>query len=143
MGPILALAAKHGIAVVEDAAQAVTSTIDGKQAGTLGDIGCYSFHDTKNFVSGEGGAAIINRADLATRAEIVREKGTNRSQFLLGHVDKYTWVDIGGSFLPSDTLAAMLLAQLEAREKIGARRAALYQMYMSRLAPLEKRGLLR
>ena len=143
MGPILALSKKHGVPVVEDAAQALTSTIDGKQAGTLGDLAAFSFHDTKNFVSGEGGALVVNRKDLELRAEIVREKGTNRSQFLMGHVDKYTWVDVGGSFLSSDVLAAMLLAQLEAREKIGARRAALYQHYMGRLAPLAAKGVLR
>lgn len=143
MGPIVALGAKHGVAVVEDAAQALTSTVDGKQAGTMGDLGAFSFHDTKNFVSGEGGALVVNRKDLELRAEIVREKGTNRSQFLLGHVDKYTWVDVGGSFLSSDVLAALLLAQLEGREKIGARRAALFQRYLGRLAPLASKGLLR
>lgn len=143
MGPILALAAKHNVAVVEDAAQAVTSTVDGKPAGSLGDLGAYSFHDTKNFVSGEGGALVVNRKELLQRAEILREKGTNRSQFLQGHVDKYTWVDKGGSFLPSDTLAAMLLAQLEARAAIAARRASLHQRYMGRLAPLAGKGLLR
>jgi dTDP-4-amino-4,6-dideoxygalactose transaminase len=143
MQPILALARKHGVAVVEDAAQAVTSTIDGKPAGTMGDLGAYSFHDTKNFVSGEGGALVINRHDLHQRAEILREKGTNRSQFLQGHVDKYTWVDKGGSFLPADTLAAMLLAQLEGRAHIGARRATLYAKYIERLAPLARDGLLR
>lgn len=143
MQPILSLARKHGVAVVEDAAQAVTSTIDGKPAGSMGDLGAYSFHDTKNFVSGEGGALVVNRHDLHQRAEILREKGTNRSQFLQGHVDKYTWVDKGGSFLPSDVLAAMLLAQLEARAHIGARRAALYARYLERLTPLAHDGLLR
>lgn len=143
MGPIVALGKQHGVAVVEDAAQALTSTVDGRQAGTFGDLAAYSFHDTKNFIAGEGGALVVNRKDLALRAEIVREKGTNRSQFLLGHVDKYTWVDVGGSFLPSDLLAAMLLAQLEAREKIGARRAALHRRYLERLAPLASQGVLR
>lgn len=143
MQPIMALAEKHGIAVVEDAAQAVTSTIDGRAAGSIGDLGAYSFHDTKNFVSGEGGALVVNRHELHQRAEILREKGTNRSQFLQGHVDKYTWVDKGGSFLPSDTLAAMLLAQLEGRAHIGARRASLFQRYMERLAPFARDGLLR
>ena len=143
MAPIMALARGHGIAVVEDAAQALTSTLDGQQAGTFGDLAAFSFHDTKNFVCGEGGAVVVNREDLQLRADIVREKGTNRSQFLQGYIDKYTWIDVGGSFLPSDLLAAMLLAQLEAREKIGARRAVLYRRYLSQLLPLADRGILR
>jgi dTDP-4-amino-4,6-dideoxygalactose transaminase len=142
MEPILALASERGIDVVEDAAQALYSRRDGACAGTFGALAAFSFHDTKNFVCGEGGALVVNREDLALRAEIVREKGTNRSQFLLGQVDKYTWVDVGGSFLSSDTLAAMLLAQLEAREEIGRRRADRFVRYLEGLAPLADRGSL-
>jgi dTDP-4-amino-4,6-dideoxygalactose transaminase len=143
MKPILELAKKHRLYVVEDAAQAVYSRRDGWYAGTQADLGAFSFHDTKNFVCGEGGALVVNREELALRAEIVREKGTNRSQFLLGHVDKYTWVDVGGSFLPSDVLAAFLLGQLESRDVIMARRKHLWHRYQQRLQPLADRGLLR
>jgi dTDP-4-amino-4,6-dideoxygalactose transaminase len=143
MGPLLELAKKHDIAVVEDAAQALYSSYDGKYAGTFGTFGCFSFHDTKNFICGEGGAIVVNHEQYAQRAEILREKGTNRSQFLLGHVDKYTWVDLGGSFLSSDLLAAFLLGQLEGRATIGEKRAALYQRYAEGFAPLQEQGLLR
>lgn len=143
MAPILELAKGHNLTVVEDAAQALYASRDGAHAGTFGDLAAFSFHDTKNFVCGEGGALVVNRDELALRAEIVREKGTNRSQFLQGHVDKYTWVDVGGSFLPSDTLAAFLLAQLEAKELIATRRADLHRRYCERLQPLVERGLFR
>ncbi len=135
----------HGVdvAIIEDAAQAVFSARDGKVAGTLGDLGCFSFHGTKNFQCGEGGALVINRESLRARAEIVREKGTNRAQFLMGHVDKYTWVDVGGSFLSADTLAAQLLAQLEAREAFTVARSAVVARYHMLLAPLVQRGCLR
>lgn len=143
MEPILALARDRAIDVVEDAAQALTSTMGGRSAGTFGALAAFSFHDTKNFVCGEGGALVVNRPDLAARAEIMREKGTNRAQFLQGHVDKYTWVDLGGSFLSSDLLAALLLAQLEGRELICRRRRELFARYMEALAPLAARGALR
>ncbi len=143
MAPIVELAAERGASVVEDAAQALYARRDGKHAGTFGDFGAYSFHDTKNFVCGEGGALSVNNEQYLDRAAIIREKGTNRAQFLLGQVDKYTWVDVGSSFLPSDILAAFLLAQLEGRDEILARRSVLFRRYHDGLAPLVAQGLLR
>lgn len=134
------LAARHGLSMVEDAAQALTSTYKGKQAGTLSDIGCISFHETKNFSMGEGGAVLINRPELIERAEIIREKGTNRSRFFRGQVDKYTWVDIGSSYLPSELNAAYLLPQLERHEHITALRMARWNQYREGLAALEQEG---
>jgi dTDP-4-amino-4,6-dideoxygalactose transaminase len=122
MEGIMALAAQHGLRVVEDAAQAFYAKDRGRSAGTIGDLGAFSFHETKNIGCGEGGALVVNAADLHERARIVREKGTNRSQWLDGHVDKYTWMDVGSSFLSSDVLAAMLLAQLERYPELGAPR---------------------
>ena len=113
MDTINAIAKKHGLFVIEDAAQAIGSTYKGRYAGTLSEFGCYSFHETKNYVMGEGGAIVLNEAQYKERAEIIREKGTNRRQVLKGWVDKYTWHDIGSSFLPSDLLAAVLSAQLD------------------------------
>ena len=113
MDTIMEIARKHNLLVVEDAAQGVTSTYKGRQLGSIGDIGCYSFHETKNYSMGEGGAVLVNNPKFIDRADIIRDKGTNRSQFILGNVDKYTWVDIGSSFLPSDMNAAYLYAQLE------------------------------
>ena len=130
MDTILELADKYNLWVVEDAAQGVMSTYKGKPLGTIGHIGCYSFHETKNYSSGgEGGAILINNNNLVERAEIIREKGTNRSQFLHGHVDKYTWQDIGSSFLPSELQSAYLLAQLEAAEIINDFRLMLWDKY--------------
>jgi dTDP-4-amino-4,6-dideoxygalactose transaminase len=130
MDTIMALAKKHRLFVVEDAAQGVMSTYKGKALGTIGHIGCFSFHETKNYTAGgEGGATLINDRELIERAEIVREKGTNRGQFFRGQVDKYTWRDIGSSFLMSDLQAAYLWAQLEAAEKINQRRQALWLNY--------------
>jgi dTDP-4-amino-4,6-dideoxygalactose transaminase len=140
MDAIAALAAKHGLIVVEDAAQGVNATYKGRYLGTIGDMGCYSFHDSKNFVAGEGGAFLTNNEALARRAEIVREKGTNRSQFFRGEVDKYTWMDIGSSYIASDLLAAMLLAQLEAMDEITALRGNAYGRYAMALEPLVAAG---
>jgi dTDP-4-amino-4,6-dideoxygalactose transaminase len=140
---IVAVARRHGVAVIEDAAQAIGATRGGRVLGSIGDLGAISFHDTKNVICGEGGALLVNRGDLAYRAEVLREKGTDRSRFMRGEIDKYTWQDVGSSFLPSELLAAFLLAQLEAMDDItGARRAA-WARYQERLAPLEAKGLLR
>lgn len=142
MDTILEIGRKHGIRVVEDAAQGVLSTYKGRGLGSLGDFGCYSFHETKNYSMGEGGAILIrNEADIE-RAEIVREKGTDRSRFLRGQVDKYTWVDCGSSYLPSDINAAYLWAQLEEADKINQDRLASWNMYYERLKPLEEKGIL-
>ena len=115
MDPIMALAAPRSITVVEDAAQGIAAHYRGRPAGTTGHMGCFSFHETKNFSTGEGGAFVTNDDDLILRAEIMREKGTNRKQFMLGLVDKYTWVDVGSSFLPPDSMAALLESQLAKR----------------------------
>lgn len=129
MDTILAIARKHSLTVIEDAAQGLGSTYKGKALGTLGHFGALSFHDTKNIVAGEGGAVIVNAPEFIERAEIIREKGTNRKKFLRGEVDKYTWVDIGSSFLPSDLLAAVLLAQLEACDAINEERRRIWTRY--------------
>lgn len=142
MDAIGALARKHSLQVVEDAAQAVDATYRGAYLGTLGALGAYSFHASKNFGCGEGGALLVNDASLAERAEIVREKGTNRSRFFRGQVDKYTWVDIGSSYIPADVLAALLLTQLRHMDEITARRRRVYESYYDALQPLAERGLL-
>ncbi len=126
---IMDIAARHNIAVIEDNAHALFGRYKGKYLGTFGRLATQSFHETKNFTCGEGGALIINDPQCIERAEIIREKGTNRSRFFRGQVDKYTWVDVGSSYLPSDLLAAFLLAQLEAREKIQARRRQIWETY--------------
>jgi dTDP-4-amino-4,6-dideoxygalactose transaminase len=133
MDPILDLAARHNIAVVEDNAHGLFGKYKGKYLGTFGSLASQSFHETKNFTSGEGGALLINDPALAERAEIIREKGTNRSRFFRGQVDKYTWVDIGSSYLPSDILAAFLFAQFEQREKIQLHRQQVWEMYSAGL----------
>lgn len=143
MEPIRELAAEHGLLVMEDAAQALGSSYRDRQAGSLGNLAALSFHETKNIMCGEGGALLINDEDLIERAEILQEKGTDRSKFFRGEVDKYTWVDVGSSFLLSDLSAAFLWAQLEAREKIQARRLAIWDLYDDALRPLEERELLR
>jgi len=143
MDEIMAIARRHNLVVVEDAAQGVSAQYKHQWLGTIGQLGCYSFHETKNFSCGEGGALIVTDAALEKRAEILREKGTNRSQFNRGQVDKYTWVDIGSSYVLSDMLAAFLLGQLENMEKINARRGEIYHRYTSMLAPLVERGLIR
>jgi dTDP-4-amino-4,6-dideoxygalactose transaminase len=141
MDVIMALAAKHHLFVIEDAAQGVMSTWKGKALGTIGHIGCFSFHETKNYTAGgEGGATLINDPALVERAEIIREKGTNRSQFFRGQVDKYTWRDIGSSYLMADLQAAYLWAQLEAASAINAQRLRLWQSYYSALQPIAASG---
>ena len=143
MDALLPVARRRGLRVVEDAAQAVAATYRGRWLGTLGDLGCFSFHETKNFICGEGGALVINDPSLVERAEILREKGTDRSKFFRGEKDKYTWVDIGSSFLPSELQAAFLFAQLEQSARITARRMAIHARYQERLLPLEAAGRLR
>jgi len=141
MDTIMALAAKHKLFVIEDAAQGVMSTYKGKALGTLGHIGCFSFHETKNYTAGgEGGATLINDPALVERAEIIREKGTNRSQFFRGQVDKYTWRDIGSSYLMADLQAAYLWAQLEEAKRINERRLRLWQNYYDALQPIAASG---
>lgn len=135
MDTIMEIAALHGLLVIEDAAQGIYSTYKGRALGTIGDLGCFSFHETKNIVCGEGGALLINREDLAARAEIIREKGTDRSAFLRGDSKKYTWQDIGSSYLPSDMSAAFLLAQLENGEEITRRRRNAWEHYDRRIRP--------
>lgn len=142
MDTIMALAEKYDLAVVEDAAQAVMSSYKGRPLGTIGDYGCFSFHETKNFSMGEGGALLIRDEAHVEAAEILREKGTNRARFFRGQVDKYTWVDQGSSYLPSDMNAAYLWAQLEMAEEITADRMASFSLYRQELASLEEQGLL-
>ena len=143
MDTINAIAWKHGLFVIEDAAQAVGSRYKGRYAGALSEFGCYSFHETKNYVMGEGGAIVLNEEQYLERAEIIREKGTNRRQVLTGWVDKYTWHDIGSSYLPSDLLAAVLSAQLERYEEILRKRLTVWNTYHEQLEPLEREGKLR
>lgn len=140
MDTIMEIARKHHLLVVEDAAQGVMSTYKGRPLGTIGDFGCYSFHETKNFSMGEGGAIVINDPAYNTRAEILREKGTNRSCFFRGQVDKYTWVDIGDSYLPSELNAAYLWAQLEMADQINQNRADSWERYYAALLPLAGQG---
>ncbi len=142
MDAIMDIAQRHGLLVVEDAAQAVMSTYKGKPLGTIGDLGCYSFHETKNYSMGEGGAVLINNEKFIERSEIIREKGTNRSIFLRGQVDKYTWVDIGDSFLPSELCAAYLWAQLEVADEINDNRLAVWHKYDEAFKPIEAEGKL-
>ena len=140
MDPILELSRNHDLLIVEDAAQAVESTYRGQQLGTLGCLGAFSFHETKNIHCGEGGLLAINDPRFAARAEILREKGTNRSAFFRGEVDKYGWVDVGSSFLPSDILAAVLWAQLEQLTEIANRRCLIWERYHQGLAGLQSAG---
>lgn len=140
MDRILDIAARHGLMVVEDAAQGVMSTYKGRALGSMGDFGCFSFHETKNYSMGEGGAILINDSAKAEDAEIIREKGTDRSRFLRGQVDKYSWVRMGSSYLPSDMNAAYLLAQLELADEINSNRLASWNSYYEILRPLESSG---
>jgi dTDP-4-amino-4,6-dideoxygalactose transaminase len=142
MDAIMAIAKRHNVLVVEDAAQALLSTYKGRNLGTIGQLGCISFHETKNLLSGEGGALLVNDERFVERAEIVREKGTNRSRFLRGEVDKYTWVDLGSSFLPSEMIAAFLEAQLAHADEVIARRRAIWARYRAGLAGLAAAGTL-
>lgn len=143
MDTIMTIARKNGLSVVEDAAQGVMSTYKGRALGSIGDLGAYSFHETKNLISGEGGALLVNSADFCLRAEIIREKGTDRSRFFRGEVDKYTWQEVGSSFLPGELIAAFLWAQLEASEKITNERLARWQRYHELIEPLEAKEILK
>ncbi len=140
MDTILALAAKYNLKVVEDAAQGVNAYYKGKALGTIGDLGCFSFHETKNYIMGEGGALLFQKDEYLERAEILREKGTDRSKFFRGQVDKYTWVDFGSSYLPSELNAAYLYAQLEACAEIDRRRMAAWNYYNENLKELADAG---
>lgn len=140
MDTIRDIAQRHNLMIIEDAAQGVMSTYKGKALGTLGDFGCYSFHETKNYSMGEGGAILIRNADLAEKAEIIREKGTNRAKFFRGQIDKYTWVEAGSSYLPSELNAAYLWAQLEQADKIFDNRMAAWNQYYEMLKPLADDG---
>ena len=142
MDTILEIAARHGLKVIEDAAQGVHAWYKGRALGTLGDFGCFSFHETKNYTMGEGGALLFQEEKYLERAEILREKGTDRSKFFRGQIDKYTWVDFGSSYLPSELNAAYLYAQLEACDQIDAHRMAVWNYYHEHLQPLEEKGLL-
>ena len=143
MEPIMAIARKYGLRVVEDAAQAVGAYGNGRALGSIGDLGTYSFHETKNYTCGEGGALCVNDPTLVERAEILRDKGTNRAQFFRGLVDKYTWTDVGSSYVPSEICSAFLCAQLELLDEIRARRRAAFEYYHDRFADLEDEGLIR
>lgn len=142
MDTIMDIAKKHNLMVVEDAAQAVMSTYKGRACGTIGDFGCFSFHETKNYSMGEGGAILINNKNYIERAEILREKGTNRAQFFRGQVAKYNWVDFGDSYLQSDLNAAYLWAQLEKADEINDNRLATWNAYYGAFKPLEDKGII-
>ncbi|MBA3537174.1 MAG: dTDP-4-amino-4,6-dideoxygalactose transaminase [Tatlockia sp.] len=143
METIMSIAKRHDLMLIEDAAQGVMASYQDKILGSIGDLGTYSFHDTKNVISGEGGALLVNNPDLAIRAEVIREKGTDRSRFLRGEIDKYTWQDLGSSFLPSDMIAAFLWAQLEEAKYITEQRLLIWNYYHALLDPLEASGMLR
>lgn len=140
MDEINRIAREHNLWVVEDAAQGVGARYDGEHLGTIGTIGCYSFHVTKNITCGEGGALLTNDEEVASRTEVIAEKGTNRSAFLLGQVDKYTWVDVGSSFILSDLLVAIAMVQLQRLEEITARRVAIWERFQRELQDLEDMG---
>ena len=139
MDKIMEIAKKYNLYVIEDAAQGVMSTYKGKALGTIGDFGVYSFHETKNYTMGEGGALLIQNKDHIERAEIIREKGTNRSKFFRGQIDKYSWVDVGSSYLPSELNAAYLYAQLEEAEKINEKRLTIWKQYFENLKKLAEK----
>lgn len=140
MDKIMEIAKKYNLKVIEDAAQGVDACYKGKALGTIGDFGCYSFHETKNYTMGEGGALLFQDDRYQERAEILREKGTDRSKFFRGQVDKYRWMDFGSSYLPSELNAAYLYAQLEARDRIFHKRMEIYNYYNENLAPLAAEG---
>lgn len=140
MESLISIAQRHNLFIIEDAAQSLCSTYNGQFSGTIGDIGCFSFHVTKNIVGGEGGAFVTNNDAIAERAEIIREKGTNRSKFLRGEVDKYSWVDIGSSFVPSDMIAALILAQIERLDEIYSKRRRIWERYYHELHELAQDG---
>jgi dTDP-4-amino-4,6-dideoxygalactose transaminase len=143
MDPIVAMAKRHRLAVIEDAAQGIMAGYKGRALGAIGDLGNFSFHETKNIICGEGGALLVNDPLLVSRAEIIREKGTDRERFFRGEVDKYTWQDVGSSFLPSDINAPFLWAQLEEAERITRERISIWQRYHVMLEKLEQRERLR
>ena len=143
MDTIMAIARRHGLKVVEDAAQGIMASYKGRPLGSIGDLGALSFHETKNLISGEGGALLVNDGAFSLRAEVIREKGTDRSRFFRGEIDKYTWQDVGASFLPGEMVAAFLWAQLEDAEAITEKRRACWNRYHAALASLEERGVLR
>jgi len=140
MDTIMNIAERHNLLVIEDAAQGIMSTYKGRQLGSIGHLGACSFHETKNIISGEGGALFVNDEKFVERAEIIREKGTNRSKFFRGQVNKYTWVDVGSSYLPSDIIAAFLYAQMENAVQIIAKRNQIYSLYIEDLHPLTEKG---
>ncbi|HRD69433.1 MAG TPA: dTDP-4-amino-4,6-dideoxygalactose transaminase [Legionella sp.] len=142
MDAILAIASRHNLAVVEDAAQGVLASYKGKALGSIGELGAFSFHETKNIISGEGGALLVNDPQLALQAEIIREKGTDRSRFLRGEIDKYTWQDVGSSYLPSEMIAAFLMAQFEQAQEITEQRLAIWRYYDEQFKELEGMGIL-
>lgn len=142
MDAIMAIAKKYNLKVIEDAAQGVHAYYNGKALGTIGDFGCYSFHETKNYSMGEGGALLFQEEEYLEKAEVLREKGTNRSKFFRGQIDKYTWVDYGSSYLPSDMNAAYLWAQLEEMDAINNKRLQIWNYYHENLAELENAGLI-
>jgi dTDP-4-amino-4,6-dideoxygalactose transaminase len=143
MDTIMAVAKRNNLKVVEDAAQGVMASYKGRALGSIGDLGAYSFHETKNVISGEGGALLVNGPEFTLRAEIIREKGTDRSRFFRGEVDKYTWQEVGSSFLPGDLIAAFLCAQLEEADRITQDRLASWQRYYDMLEQMELKGILR
>jgi dTDP-4-amino-4,6-dideoxygalactose transaminase len=143
MDAITSIARRHGLLVIEDAAQAIMSSYKGRPLGSLGDFGCFSFHETKNVTAGEGGALIVNSNQYVCRSETIREKGTNRSQFSRGMVDKYTWVDFGSSFLPGEIIAAFLWAQLQEAHNITDRRLRIWNQYHSAFESAEASGRIR
>jgi len=143
MEAIMEIAARHDLLVIEDAAQGLMASYKGRALGSIGHIGCISFHETKNIISGEGGAVLVNDPRFLERAEVIREKGTNRSQFFRGMVDKYTWVDVGSSYLPGELIAAFLYAQMEEAENITKRRLSIWSRYHERFERLENAGRVR
>jgi len=143
MDSIMTIARKNGLKVVEDAAQGIMSTYTGRALGSIGDLGAYSFHETKNVISGEGGVLLVNNPEFTMRSEIIREKGTDRSRFFRGEVDKYTWQEVGSSYLPGEIITAFLWAQLEEADRITKDRLASWHYYHNLLEPLEAKGVLR
>jgi dTDP-4-amino-4,6-dideoxygalactose transaminase len=143
MDTMIAIAKRHNLAIIEDAAQGIMASYKGRALGGIGELGSFSFHETKNIISGEGGALLVNDPAMVSRAEIIREKGTDRERFFRGEVDKYTWQDVGSSFLPSEMVAAFLWAQLEQAERITQERLAIWDRYHAMFEPLEQAGLIR
>lgn len=143
MDVIMDIARQHHLLVIEDAAQGIMGNYKGRPLGSIGHLGCLSFHETKNIIAGEGGALLVNDPEFVQRAEIIREKGTNRSQFFRGQVDKYTWCDLGSSFLPGEIIAAFLWAQMEAAEDITRQRLAIWNQYHRAFAAAERAGFIR